>query len=119
MPATTYETISAGPPTLWAAAPVATKIPAPMIAPTPRAVSWTGAENPPEPVLTPHLLEKHGERLSGEELVAHAGCEDLSVYDTGSRCDGCRGGGKKSRWISPGEEIRGAPNSEGRADRRM
>src|SRR6185295_10640544 len=41
-PATTYETISAGPATLWAAAPVATKMPAPMIAPTPRAESWTG-----------------------------------------------------------------------------
>src|SRR6185369_7131247 len=41
-PAMTYESISDGPATLWAAAPVATKIPAPMIAPTPSAESCTG-----------------------------------------------------------------------------
>src|SRR5439155_1693886 len=41
-PATTYESMSAGPATLCAAAPVATKMPAPMMAPTPRLVSWTG-----------------------------------------------------------------------------
>ena len=42
IPATTYESISAGPAMLRAAAPVATKIPAPMIAPTPSEVSCTG-----------------------------------------------------------------------------
>src|SRR5262249_34096214 len=42
MPAAVYESISTGPATLCAAAPVATKIPAPMIAPTPRPVSCTG-----------------------------------------------------------------------------
>src|SRR5512140_851150 len=42
MPETTYESMSAGPATLCAAAPVATKMPAPMIAPIPRLVSWTG-----------------------------------------------------------------------------
>src|SRR4029453_9647608 len=42
IPATAYEPISGGPATLRAAAPVATKIPAPMIAPTPRLVSWIG-----------------------------------------------------------------------------
>src|SRR6266571_2869074 len=42
MPATVYDSISAGPPTLCAAAPVATKMPAPMMAPMPRLVSWIG-----------------------------------------------------------------------------
>jgi hypothetical protein len=37
-----YDTMSAGPASLRAAEPVATKMPAPMIAPTPRLVSWTG-----------------------------------------------------------------------------
>ena len=42
IPATTYESISAGPAMSCAASPVATKMPAPMIAPTPRLVSVTG-----------------------------------------------------------------------------
>jgi hypothetical protein len=41
-PATTKESISAGPVLSWAATPVRTKMPVPMTAPTPRAESWTG-----------------------------------------------------------------------------
>src|SRR5438045_3525034 len=41
-PAATYETIKAGPAVLLAASPVATKMPAPITAPTPRLVSVTG-----------------------------------------------------------------------------
>src|SRR6185436_10543177 len=41
-PATTNESIRAGPVLSWAATPVSTKMPVPMMAPTPRLVSWTG-----------------------------------------------------------------------------
>src|SRR5438045_2400601 len=41
-PANMYETMRAGPAVLFAASPVATKMPAPMTAPMPRAVSVTG-----------------------------------------------------------------------------
>src|SRR5438093_8548657 len=42
MPATTNERMSPGPALSWAASPVSTKMPAPMMAPTPRAVRLTG-----------------------------------------------------------------------------
>ena len=42
IPATTNESISAGPALSCAASPVRTKIPVPMIAPTPRLVRPTG-----------------------------------------------------------------------------
>ncbi len=38
----TKESISAGPALSWAATPVSTKMPVPMMAPTPRAESCTG-----------------------------------------------------------------------------
>ena len=42
MPAATKDSMSAGPALSWAAWPVSTKMPVPMIAPTPRLVSCTG-----------------------------------------------------------------------------
>src|SRR5579862_8794774 len=42
MPETTKESMRAGPVRSCAATPVSTKMPVPMIAPTPKAESWTG-----------------------------------------------------------------------------
>src|SRR6266850_7279123 len=42
MPDITNDSIRAGPVVSWAALPVRTKMPVPMMAPTPRLVSWTG-----------------------------------------------------------------------------
>ena len=43
-------------------------MPAPMMAPTPRAVSADRSEDAPQPVLARHLVEQHLDRLDGEEL---------------------------------------------------
>jgi hypothetical protein len=47
-----------------------TKMPVPMMAPTPRAVSWT-AEDPVQPVLPLGLVEDQGQRLAREQWVRH------------------------------------------------
>ena len=72
MPATTNDSISAGPVVSCAATPVRTKMPVPMIAPTPRLVSWTGPEHAAQPVLALQLLEQHRERFLQSQLI-HGG----------------------------------------------
>ena len=54
-PATTYDSISAGPAVLCAAAPVATKMPAPITAPMPSAVRGDRSEHTPQPMFAGHF----------------------------------------------------------------
>ncbi len=67
-PAAPNDMMSAGPVLSWAATPVRTKIPVPMMAPTPRAERVDRSEHAPQTVFTLHLLQEHGERFFGEEV---------------------------------------------------
>ena len=53
---------------LWAAAPVATKMPAPMMAPMPERRELHGAEDAAEAVLALGLFEEEGQGLPRKDL---------------------------------------------------
>src|SRR5689334_8921348 len=78
-PATTYDTVSAGPAVLCAAAPVATKIPAPITAPTPNAVKLTG----PSARFSRFSLSISASR-SFSFLVANSCFQDIQTSSGGS-----------------------------------
>ena len=71
MPATHVREHQRRPATLCAAAPVATKMPAPMIAPTPSAVELHRAEHAAQPVVAVHLLEQADSATSSQKLIQH------------------------------------------------
>src|SRR5436305_13149329 len=114
-PETTNDSISAGPVLSWAAMPVSTKMPVPMMAPTPRAESWTGPRTrrsrfspfissrrsargflakrglamglsgPPERELCPRLSRGGRARFPPGEVHGNAGEHDDQPWQAGRR----------------------------------
>jgi hypothetical protein len=73
MPATTNDSTSPGPAYWFAARPVRTKMPAPMMQPMPSAVSVTGSEHALQAVLAGHLRHEHVD----SDLTAKSWLRDL------------------------------------------